>query len=328
MPLALSIFFGFVPMFFFAWFVYWLDRYEKEPLPLLGGAFLWGAVVAAGGAFFINTLVGISVFLVTESESSTNLVTMSLSAPLVEESLKALAVLGIFLFFRHEFDSLLDGAVYAAVTAMGFAATENVYYIYVNGYEAEGYAGLFALAFIRIVLVGWQHPFYTAFTGLGLAAARLSRSNLVRVGAPVLGWLLAVVTHSAHNTLATFLSGLEGLLIGTTLDWIGWGFMFAFILFIIHREGKLIALQLKEEVPTGTLSQAQYDTAKSSWLQSAARLGALISGNYRRTTHFYQLCGELAHKKNQLQKIGKERDNDLTIEKLRGELAVLAPQVK
>ena len=35
MALIVSLFFGFVPMFLFAAFVYWLDRYEKEPKLLL-----------------------------------------------------------------------------------------------------------------------------------------------------------------------------------------------------------------------------------------------------------------------------------------------------
>ena len=39
MALIVSLFFGFVPMFLFAAFVYWLDRYEKEPKLLLGAAF-------------------------------------------------------------------------------------------------------------------------------------------------------------------------------------------------------------------------------------------------------------------------------------------------
>ena len=46
-------------------------------------------------------------------------------APIIEESLKGLAVLLVFLLFRKEFDSILDGIVYAAITALGFAATEN-----------------------------------------------------------------------------------------------------------------------------------------------------------------------------------------------------------
>ena len=43
MAFIVSIFFGFVPVFFMALFVYWLDRYEKEPLILLGSTFFWGA---------------------------------------------------------------------------------------------------------------------------------------------------------------------------------------------------------------------------------------------------------------------------------------------
>ena len=42
MALLAAIFFGFVPMFLFAAFVNWLDRYEKEPKVLLGAAFVWG----------------------------------------------------------------------------------------------------------------------------------------------------------------------------------------------------------------------------------------------------------------------------------------------
>jgi protease PrsW len=48
MPFLVSLFFGFVPMFLFAGFIYWLDRYEKEPRLLLGAVFFWGAVIAAG----------------------------------------------------------------------------------------------------------------------------------------------------------------------------------------------------------------------------------------------------------------------------------------
>ena len=39
MAFLVSLFFGFVPMFMFAAFVNWLDRYEKEPKLLLGAAF-------------------------------------------------------------------------------------------------------------------------------------------------------------------------------------------------------------------------------------------------------------------------------------------------
>ena len=106
MGLLLSILFGFLPMFLFAWFVYWLDRYEKEPRLLLGFVFLWGAVVAAGAAFLVNTFFGMGVYLFTQSDAATELTTGSLIAPIVEESLKGLAVLAVFVVFRREFDSI------------------------------------------------------------------------------------------------------------------------------------------------------------------------------------------------------------------------------
>ena len=65
MAFLASLFFGFVPMFMFAAFVNWLDRYEKEPKLLLGAAFVWGAVIAAGGAFILNTAFGIGIYALT-----------------------------------------------------------------------------------------------------------------------------------------------------------------------------------------------------------------------------------------------------------------------
>jgi hypothetical protein len=48
----------------------------------------------------------------------------------------------------------------------------------------------------------------------------------------------------------------------------------------------------------------------------------------RATSRFYQVCGELAHKKEQLKKLGDESGNAAIIDKLRIELASLAAQAK
>ena len=52
----------------------------------------------------------------------------SFSAPLMEETLKGSAVLLLFLFKKDQFDDVLDGIIYAGVTALGFAMVENVEY--------------------------------------------------------------------------------------------------------------------------------------------------------------------------------------------------------
>ena len=326
MALFGAIFFGFVPAFLFACFLYWLDRYEKEPKLLLGAAFVWGFVVAAGGAFIVNTVLGIGVYLFTGSGAATELTTGSLIAPLVEETLKGLAVLIVFLLFRKEFDSILDGMIYGGIVALGFAATENAFYIYDRGFSESGWEGFWFLVFVRVILVGWQHPFYTAFTGIGFAVSRLSKNAFARFLAPLAGLGVAMFTHSFHNTFATLASGWGGLAVGTFLDWSGWFVMFIFTIWMIRREGQLLPKHLQQEVAAGRLTAAQLKTAASPFGAGLVTLGALTSGRYRSTARFYQVCGELAHKKDQFSRLGEEGGNTAIIEKLRQEMTALSPQ--
>jgi RsiW-degrading membrane proteinase PrsW (M82 family) len=328
MGLIVSGFIGYAAALLFASILYWLDRYEKEPLVLLGGVFLWGAVVAAGSAFLINTVLGLGIYVFTGSDFATEMATGSLVAPLVEEILKGLAVLVVFLAFRSEFDSVLDGIIYAGVAALGFAATENVYYIYTYGFQQGGWNGLFSLTFIRIILVGWQHPFFTAFFGIGLALARLNRNTLIKIIAPIVGLALAVFTHAFHNTLASMLGGVEGMAIGTFFDWTGWLFMLGVIIWATWRERQALKIYLAAEVQAGTISPALFRTASSAWLQMFSRTAALFSGRYLKTVRFYQVCGEYAHKRRQYAGLGDEGGNLATIQKLRAELISLAPFVK
>lgn len=315
-------------MFLFAYILYWLDRYEKEPAPLLIGVFAWGMIVAAGGAYILNTLFGMSVSAITGSEALSELTTGSISAPFVEEGLKGLAVLLVFLIFRREFDSILDGIIYAGIAALGFAATENTLYIW-RGYESGGWSGLMALVGIRVILVGWQHPVYTAFTGIGLALARTNRSLTVKILAGFGGWALAMFAHSVHNTLASFTS-VENLtcLIGLALDWMGVFFIFLIILWTNWMERSGIARHLRAELEAGIISAAQYQTATSAWRQAFARLSAIPSGKYFATRRFYQVVGELAHKKQQLLKLGDEDGNSAIIERYQAELIRLAAKAE
>jgi RsiW-degrading membrane proteinase PrsW (M82 family) len=320
-----SFLLGLIPCLIFAYIVYWFDRYEKEPKLLLGGVFTWGAIVAAGGAFIINSVLSLGVYIFTGSDFVTEVGVGSFIAPLVEETLKGLAVLIVYLIFRNEFDSILDGIVYAAITALGFAATENIYYIYSYGFQEHGWGGLVFLAFVRIILVGWQHPFYTAFTGIGLAISRLNRNTFIKFAAPVAGWMLAIFTHAFHNTVATLFTGLAAYIVGSLFDWTGWLFMFGFVLWAINRDRLCNVKYLKEEIATGLINPSQYKTACSAWSQGIARFNALTSGRYRQTNRFYQLCSELAHKKQLLLTLGEEGSNSQKIEKIRLELVRLAP---
>jgi RsiW-degrading membrane proteinase PrsW (M82 family) len=323
----LSILFGFIPMLAFAYVVYWVDRYEKEPVVLLGGVFLWGAIIAAGAAFIVNSFVGLGIYMFTGSQAFTELTTASAIAPVIEESLKGMACLLVFLFFRHEFDSILDGIVYAAITAIGFAASENVYYIYNYGFQPNGMNGILYMFFVRVILVGWQHPFYTAFIGIGLAISRLNRNLSIKIMVPIIGWGIAVFAHSFHNTISTVFQGLESLAIGIIFDWSGWIAMIIFVIWALYREQKWIISQLRDEVSNGVITTAQYLTACSARAQTSTRIKALFSGKYRLIDRFYLLSAELAFKKYQAYAMGEQGENQAEIDRLRAELGHMSAQI-
>lgn len=312
---VVSLLMGFTPMIINAFIIYCLDRYEKEPLKLLGAVFIWGAVVAAAGAFLVNTLFGVGVEWLTHSEKLADISTGIMSAPLLEETLKGLAVLFVFWAFHNEFDSVLDGIVYAAVTALGFAATENTFYIFSEGFLHGGWSQLWTMSVLRSFVVGWQHPFFTSFFGIGLAYARLTSNPIRKWTMPILGWFAAILTHSFHNIIAMFGSGVVCLL-GSVIDWSGWLAMLVFIIILGRREKNLLRHYLLEEVDLGNITTVQYETALSTW----RRIRALLRENIHHHICFYQLCAEISHKKYQFENFGDETGNSIIIGNLRDTL--------
>lgn len=325
MALLLAFILSFAPALACAATVYWLDRYEKEPKILLGAVFVWGAVVAALGALVAQTLLG-GVMQAVVSEETAELAGGSIFAPVTEESLKGLAVLLVFWVLRRELDSVLDGIVYAATAALGFAATENVLYLYGESLES-GLVGMFGLFVLRVVLGAWDHAVYTSFIGVALAMARLSRSVALRWILPPIGWALAVGAHSLHNTLAAFAAETpaSGVLM-FLIDWSGWAFFALLMVWCILREKRMLGHHLAEEVQLGRMTPQQYRTAMSGRARAGACMRAALASRLHPTRRFYDVCGELAHKKNQLARYGEEDGNTAVVEGLRNELARLSSQ--
>lgn len=281
--IGLSVLFGIVPMALYATILTVFDRYEKEPPLLMLGVFLWGLIVAAGSALILNTVFGIGLFLFSGSEGLAELGTAVVSAPLVEETVKGLAVLAVFVYFRHEFDSILDGVIYGSLVGFGFAAAENINYIF-QGFLGGGFEGLFLLVGIRAILIAFLHATLTAFTGIGFAVARLNKGVLRFVG-PAFGFATAIGAHAFHNLVASV--GIDLLcLLGSLIDWAGFLGMFGFVLYLVWRESKIMRTYLAEEVQRGSVTQAQYETAVSVIGQMGARWGALAGGRWRSAARF------------------------------------------
>ncbi|HKZ00654.1 MAG TPA: PrsW family intramembrane metalloprotease, partial [Pyrinomonadaceae bacterium] len=116
-----------IPVPLYILLVLWVDRYESEPLSMLAIAFFWGALVAVFFALVLNTASGVIVAGLTDDRVG-EAFSAGISAPIVEESAKAIILLLFFFLRKDEFDGVVDGIVYAAMAGLGFAMTENIQY--------------------------------------------------------------------------------------------------------------------------------------------------------------------------------------------------------
>jgi protease PrsW len=186
-----------VPVFLI---VYLVDAYEREPLSLVFGALLWGAVAATSLAGLANHDWGAVVARLLGPDVASRW-TAALTAPFVEETLKAVGVVLVYLIARSEVDDLMDGFVYGAMVGLGFAVVENVFYFVAQfGGQPAGVVGGF---FVRVLASGlYGHVLYTGLSGMGIAwfvtrtDQRLGRRLLVAGGL----CLLAVLGHFLWNS--------------------------------------------------------------------------------------------------------------------------------
>lgn len=324
--LFISIVMGIVPMVIYAGFLWWLDRWEKEPLPLLAAAFVWGFIPSAIIALILQLVLDIPISSIFEVNAlAYDLVSAGIIAPLTEESIKAVAVLLIFIFFYREFDSLLDGIIYGSLVGFGFAAIENV--LYFVGTGAEDVASLGCLIFMRAFLFGLNHAFFTSLTGMGFAAARYQKNIFLKLLLPLIGLSCAMAAHSIHNSLVSF--GLIGFPLAVMADWIGILGVLVVALVSLFHEASWIKKYLAEEVQLGTLTLQQAATVASFGGRISNNFSSLGGGvgHWWRTRHFYQQCAELAYKKHQFLKMGNEGGNQPLIDKLRAEVRGLSAQI-
>src|SRR5687768_12527191 len=89
---ALSVFSAIIPMVLFLGLVWWLDRYDREPVWMVILTFLWGALGGAGLSLVGNSTIHMILTWILGSETAET-ITPVVVAPLIEEPTKALFLL-------------------------------------------------------------------------------------------------------------------------------------------------------------------------------------------------------------------------------------------
>lgn len=321
----LAIVFAIVPMVIYPMFIYWMDRYEKEPIGLLAGAFLWGFVPAAILSFIVQIVLEFPLIVVDETGTLAGAAGPVLFAPFTEEIFKGIAVLVIYLVWRNEFDGVFDGIIYGSLVGFGFAAVENI--LYFTFYDP----GNIATIVLRAFVFGLNHAFFTSLTGIGFGVARHTRKLAGRLAAPLVGLAGAMAAHFLHNASLTFAESLPILIcVPFVSNPFGIILVFVITLVAIRRERQWIIDQLADEVERGTLTRETYATISTPLERWSARMTALSSkgiSRWQQLGRYFQTLTELAYRKHAFQNRGEAGASPAMIDELRRKAVELGQQV-
>src|SRR5690606_28106159 len=169
----------------------------------------------------------------------------ALGAPLIEETAKGMGVLILFLARRRYFDGPVDGIVYAATVAAGFAFVENILYF---DRSIDMLPQIFVM---RGILSPFAHVMFTVAIGIALGLAARSRSSFAWVGALPLGWLVAVLLHALWNG-STFTGSFFGLYVLVQVPLFVAGIIL--VVWLRRRERRVITGRLVEYARAGWLA--------------------------------------------------------------------------
>ena len=159
-----------VPVFLI---VYRLDLFEREPTQMLIAALLWGGIIATSLAAQANG-AWLSIMSKVAPLDVTAQWGPAIVGPGVEETLKLMGVVTLFLIVPTEFDGVMDGFVYGALVGLGFTVVEDVSYFIHAAVTVAGAADQMGPVvdtfLIRVVGGGlYSHVLFTGITGIGFA---------------------------------------------------------------------------------------------------------------------------------------------------------------
>lgn len=253
--LALAAVAGIVPMLTFITFIYWLDRYEREPWWLVALVFLWGAIGGAGFGCFCNsvTIGQVDALLGAEAASWIGPVIV---APLVEEVTKIIPLFALVLM--RQFDNATDGLIYGAATGLGFAMTENISYFYSVG-TASGLGAMIVNIIVRTCFTALVHCAASASWGFCLGLVRYRHPALRWLVIPPVGYACAITIHAFWNGSATYTERTGSLELQAAAC--GVILVLAFGMFVLTQlslflEHRMIKTQLEAEATQGTIPAA------------------------------------------------------------------------
>jgi len=214
------------PVFAIIIYVYYHDKYDKEPLSLLIKLFFWGCLSVIP-AIILEKIAG--AMFISMPYSVYSVAFLSFIGIGFSEEFSKFIFVRFFSYKSKHFNEPFDGIVYSVMVSMGFAAVENIMYVVKGGYT---------VGWLRMFTAVPAHACFGILMGYYIGLAKFSSGFkwLFMIN----GLILAALLHGAYDYFL-ILRDYEGLVI------------FSFITLFISVIFSLKAMKkLKAKSPFGT----------------------------------------------------------------------------
>lgn len=193
----LLIFVSVFPVIFILIYIYYRDKYEKEPLGLLLKTF-FGGVLSAIATIFVMSPVGI-YFPELEGVSANAFMLAFAGAAIPEEIFKFI-FLYLIIWKNRNFNEYYDGIVYAVFVSLGFACLENIIYVAQHG---------IGVGIMRGILSVPSHALDGVIMGYFLSLARFIPAR--RMEYLFKSLFYAILAHGIYDFLLFYMAGIAPL---------------------------------------------------------------------------------------------------------------------
>lgn len=219
--IPLYIFFGILPSF--VWLLYYLRKdIHPEPKKLILKIFIFGALVTLPVFILQIALAGIldyvkAVGALDGYSMAADILKWFVVIALTEELLKY-AVVRMSAFKSKDMDEPLDIMLYMVVAALGFAALENILYLFSPIYSTsfqEVFKNAILISFVRFIGATFLHTLCSALLGYFMALASI-RSHK-KVSLTITGIVAATLLHGLYNFSIINLPGSLKVIIPITI---------------------------------------------------------------------------------------------------------------
>ena len=199
--LNLTLLGGVLPALIWLWF--WLreDNAHPEPKLLLIRTFFLGSLGVIVAYFLERELFSafrnLSLISANPLGLENRIVLGTIIAPIVEELIK-FAVIYFAVFRNKAFDEPIDAMIYMITAALGFAALENIFFLFDTIYPLQELGTFLLTGNLRFLGATLLHVVASATLG-GVVALSFYKKSIIKVYYIIFGLILAIFLHGYFN---------------------------------------------------------------------------------------------------------------------------------